>query len=420
MRRSGLPVAIIGAGFAGLAAGRRLQELGIDFEIFEASDGPGGRVRTDRVAGYLCDRGFQLINLEYPDLKRFYQPTEFHRSSKSIDVVIDDKVYRLGDPRERAGNLFSALNPATGSLGEKLAFLQFLREINRDSKRRDSQRNSAKELVDESFEEAMVALGAGTFYSRVLRPFAQGVFLDRCDSISLEMAKELIRYFLTGRPGLPIGGVGAVSQTLAEGLPISYNARVEELGDGFIRVGRRKRNVERVVIATDAIAAKLLLDDAPAELNLDSSKVGPMTMNSSVTWYHSLDDQDLDETLRIDGLNNGPVTNSIAISKLAPEYAPEGKVLIASTVIGETAEALSESRVRKHLASIWGVATEEWELIAKYSITKSLPHHGPGKPLIRDIDFAGRIFLIGDESAFPSQQGALQSGVRVAERIAAI
>ena len=40
-RRSELPVAIIGGGLAGLAAGLRLQELDVDFEIFESSDGQG-------------------------------------------------------------------------------------------------------------------------------------------------------------------------------------------------------------------------------------------------------------------------------------------------------------------------------------------------------------------------------------------
>ena len=53
-------VAIVGAGLAGLCCARRLQEKGISFQILEASDGIGGRVRTDHVAGFLLDRGFQL------------------------------------------------------------------------------------------------------------------------------------------------------------------------------------------------------------------------------------------------------------------------------------------------------------------------------------------------------------------------
>lgn len=40
------PVCIIGAGMAGLYAAMHLDKMGIDYEIFEASDRPGGRVYT--------------------------------------------------------------------------------------------------------------------------------------------------------------------------------------------------------------------------------------------------------------------------------------------------------------------------------------------------------------------------------------
>ena len=411
-RRSGLPVAIIGAGLAGLAAGLRLRELGVEFEIFESSDAPGGRVRSDQVGEYICDRGFQLVNLGYPDLTRFYQPTDFHRASKAIDVVINSKVYRLGDPRENFSNLISSLNPATGAPLEKIRFLNFLRGLK-------SRPNSLNEMdEDQSFEEAMIALGIGTLYSRVVRPFAQGVFLDRCDQVSEEMAYKLIDFFINGSPGLPIGGVSTLSKSLAKDLPINFKSQVDEIGEGFLRIGKRKRKAARIILATDSLAAKILLSDAQVERSLDSKTFDSMTMSTSTTWYHALDDAGFDATLRIDGLGTGPVTNSIAISKLAPEYAPPGKTLISSTVIGSVSENTSESSVRRHLASIWGVETEEWELIAKYVIKKSLPHHPPGKAMKSFLSLGNQLLLVGDHVAFPSQQGALGSGVSAAEEIA--
>jgi protoporphyrinogen oxidase len=410
-RRTELPVAIIGGGLAGLAAGRRLQELGVDFEIFESGDGPGGRVRSDEIGGYICDRGFQLVNLDYPDLARFYRPTDFHRASKAIDVVIDSKVHRLGDPREKFSRLFSGLNPATGSPLEKLRFLKFVRALNSQSY------STHREHNDESFEEAMVSLGIGSLYSRVIRPFAQGVFLARCDEVSAEMAYKLIQFFINGSPGLPIGGVSSLARNLAKDLPINFESHVDEIGEGFLRIGRRKRRAKRIILATDAIAAKLLLSDAELDIPPDPKIFDSMTMSTSTTWYHALDDGEFDATLRIDGLSVGPVTNSIAISKLAPEYAPSGKTLISSTVIGAASENTSESSVRRHLASIWGMETEGWEFIAKYVIKKSLPHHPPGKPINRYISFGERVLLVGDHVSFPSQQGALESGVAAAEKI---
>ena len=61
-----LPVLIIGAGLSGLTCAVRLHEAGVPVQLIEASDGVGGRVRTDRVNGFLLDRGFQVYLSAYP------------------------------------------------------------------------------------------------------------------------------------------------------------------------------------------------------------------------------------------------------------------------------------------------------------------------------------------------------------------
>ncbi len=62
-------VVIIGAGMAGLSCAHHLQKAGIPFRILEASDGIGGRVRTDEIDGFLLDRGFQIFLTSYPEAK---------------------------------------------------------------------------------------------------------------------------------------------------------------------------------------------------------------------------------------------------------------------------------------------------------------------------------------------------------------
>ena len=51
-------VLIVGAGLAGLACAQDLTRAGVACTVLEASDGVGGRVRTDVVDGFLLDRGF--------------------------------------------------------------------------------------------------------------------------------------------------------------------------------------------------------------------------------------------------------------------------------------------------------------------------------------------------------------------------
>ena len=50
-------VAVVGAGVSGLNCARKLQPS-CDVTVFEASDGVGGRVRSNREGGYVFDRGF--------------------------------------------------------------------------------------------------------------------------------------------------------------------------------------------------------------------------------------------------------------------------------------------------------------------------------------------------------------------------
>ena len=49
-------VVIVGAGLAGLACAQDLVRAGIDCQVLEASDGVGGRVRTDKIDGFLPTR----------------------------------------------------------------------------------------------------------------------------------------------------------------------------------------------------------------------------------------------------------------------------------------------------------------------------------------------------------------------------
>ncbi len=74
-------VLIVGAGLAGLCCGRRLAQCGVPFLALEASDGVGGRVRTDPAAGFRLDRGFQVFLPDAPEAVRVldYDPLDLRR-----------------------------------------------------------------------------------------------------------------------------------------------------------------------------------------------------------------------------------------------------------------------------------------------------------------------------------------------------
>ena len=55
-------VVVVGAGLAGLACARRLHQAGVRVRVLEASDGVGGRVRSDlvEVGGFQALIGIQV------------------------------------------------------------------------------------------------------------------------------------------------------------------------------------------------------------------------------------------------------------------------------------------------------------------------------------------------------------------------
>ena len=95
-------VLVVGAGLAGLCCGRRLAQCGITFQILEASDGVGGRVRTDLIDGFRLDRGFQIYLPAYPEGRRVldYGPLDLEPVIASVEktnrMVMVEDAWRTG------------------------------------------------------------------------------------------------------------------------------------------------------------------------------------------------------------------------------------------------------------------------------------------------------------------------------------
>ena len=89
-----MKVIIIGAGLAGLGAGLELQRQGIDFEVLEATDSPGGLAKTDVLGDFYFDYTGHYLHVKTEEgFKDLIEDTvPFTRIKKESAVLVANKI----------------------------------------------------------------------------------------------------------------------------------------------------------------------------------------------------------------------------------------------------------------------------------------------------------------------------------------
>ncbi|WP_312030094.1 FAD-dependent oxidoreductase [Actinomycetospora sp. TBRC 11914] len=410
----GLPdavdVLVVGAGLAGLNAARTVARSGRSVVVCEASDGVGGRVRTDVVDGFLVDRGFQILNTSYPALRAALDLDALDLRAFVPGAAVrteDGRLHRLADPRRRPS--WAPRTALDGLLGPraKLGVAAYtLRSLLVPPARqsRAPERSTAADLARFGLS------GAAT--ERFLRPFLSGVTGDPDLATSSRVVSLFWRSFALGDLTVPSRGIGAVPAQLAARLPadtVYLTTRVGALtpsGAGVdVETDRGRVRAGAVIVAAEGTEAAALLGgrvEAPRPFALTSH-------------YHVTDVPPTRQALlHLDG-TGGPIVNTLVLTAAAPSYSPDHRHLVVSTVLG--ADPLPEPRLRAELERLWGRPTASWEHLATVSVPHALPATLPPTPprLRRPVDLGEGLFVAGDHRDSPSTQGALVSGRRTAQ-----
>ena len=370
---------VIGAGLAGLTAVRELEKSGKSVLLLEATNSVGGRVKSDYIDGFICDRGFQVINPKYPEVAR-------SGVLKNLDFKYISGQIRLADYQRKVGYSFATFSSKFGSVGEKLNLLGFVA---------NPRVNNLKSFGD-------YTASFPSLYERVLKPFLTGVFLSDPKIIAADVAQEIVRSFVKSLPGIPAGGVGQFTHALAAPVKnLKLNERVESVAKDKVITNSGQYSAKFIIVATDPTTAAQLLAGVTI----------PKMFESTTTYFATSE-------LPTDGKNlaissNSKLVNSIVISQVSAKYAPAGQHLVSATSLFP----VTESVFRKELASIWQINTQPWQYVANYQIKQSLPAHLPGQSKFRNSFVADGIYVAGDHMATPSQQGAMKSGYLAAKAI---
>ena len=403
----------MGAGLTGLACANRLAGKGQEVLLLEGSDRVGGRLRTEKVQGYLLDRGFQVFLSAYPEAGKLLDLDALQLRPFRPGALLFNgkKFHRMMDVFRCPGSAFSTAIQPVGSLRDKLLVGKMrIEAMRKDSspQRRAPDRTTETYLREYGFSDALID---GFF-----RPFYGGIFLERDLRTSSRMFEFTFRMFARGLATVPAGGMEEIPRQLAARLPPSalrLNAQVSEVHPHqVILAGGEVLSADKVVIATDASSCGQLVPGSGRKSQ----------QWRSVTGLHfSAPCSPVSEPIiALNSSDSGLVNNVCAISDVAPGYAPDGKALISVSVLGLPPEENLVETVQDELRLWFGPQVGKWEHLRTDRIERALPEQPPeaGPGHLPPYEVHGGIVLCGDHYTSASIEGAIVSGLRTGEALA--
>lgn len=403
------PVVIVGAGVTGLACARDLADAGVAVRVLEASDGIGGRVRTDRVDSFQLDRGFQILLTAYPEAQARLdlRALDLRAMHPGALVARDGRLHTVADPLRQPTALWASLRAPIGTLPDKLRVLAL---------RTRALRGSVDDVLSGPDEPARAALHrmgfSPGFVDAFWRPFLGGTCFDPDLTTSARMLRFIVRMAALGDNAVPAAGMGAIPAQLAAGLPpgtVLCDAPVAAVrADGVTRVDGAEEPAAAVVIATDAPAAARLL-----------GRPAPRSRTTTTAWFAADAPPVAGPWLVLDGDGDGLVNHLVAMDQVAPTYAPAGASLIAANLlhVPELDDDALAAAIRDDLADTFGAAVHRWRLLRVDRIHHALPVGRVGPATAETV--APGLIAAGDHLASPSLNGAMASGGAAARAVLA-
>lgn len=404
-------IIIIGAGVAGLTCAKYLKDRGIQSLILEASDGVGGRVRTDVHEGFLLDRGFQILLTAYPEAQKLLNYETLDLKAFKSGAMIRDAQRNdfsiLANPFKEPSQIMSSMFSKVGSLTDKLRVLRMVMDTN----------NVQEEVFENEAISTLEYLQNYGFSDEMIydffKPFFGGVFLENDLLTSANFFKYTFGKFYEGDAVLPAKGIQQIPEQIAKMLyigTVKLNTKVVRI-DGnrvYLENGDRLYG-EKIILATDGFQADKLL-----------GRNAYRKFNSTTCTYFSADKSPLKEKMLALNPNRASMVHNMCVpSDIAPPYAPAGKSLISVSTQGFDLYDEKElaKNIKRELTEWFGKETETWQHLRTYHIPQALPSYLNSENNAQSLQLSDILYQCGDATAYPSLNAAMATGRKVAEMI---
>jgi phytoene dehydrogenase-like protein len=403
-------VIIIGAGITGLTCAKYLKDRGIQSLILEASDGVGGRVRTDVHEGFILDRGFQILLTAYPEAQRLlnYESLDLQafKSGALIRDIQKNDFLVVANPFKEPSKIWSSLTSNVGTLADKIRVLRLI--LDTGNVQEEVFENSSVSTIDYlrnyGFSDNMI--------QQFFRPFFGGVFLENELSTSANFFKYIFGKFYEGDAVIPAKGIEQIAKQIEKMLyigTVKLNTKVVKI-DGnrvYLENGDRLYG-EKIVLATDGYQADRLL-----------GKSTERKFNSTTCTYFSANQSPLKEKMLVLNPNRASMVHNLCVpSDISSAYAPEGKSLISVSTQGFNLYDEHElaKNIKRELTNWYGKEVENWQHLKTYHIPQALPNFDKSQNG-NSLKISDILYQCGDTTAYPSLNAAMATGRKVAEMI---
>ena len=407
-------ILIVGGGLAGLICAKVLHENGVEFQLIEAAESVGGRLKTTVTPdGFRLDHGFQVLLDSYPAVRRHIDIENLQPGFFDSGAILMNGTARsiVRHPLQHPSGIWESTFGKYATWQDKFLLGKLVAELLVVSPEKllnqDRLRLSTMEfLAKRDFSPFIIE----SFF----RPFFGGILLDNELSTSAALFQYYLQKFIVGRTLIPAGGIREIPLQLASKLPPSHirlHSPATRLENRTVHLASgEKLSGEHIVIATSAPVAARLLGRKPP----------PPPRQVAVCYFESNEPIYPEKLLILPAGKKRLVRHFAQVSNVSPTLAPAGRHLLSATVLerGALDDAALFQSSQNEISEMFPNTARLLRPLQVIDVPYAVPAQPPRFSLQRTITATPpHIWIAGDHTIHGSIQGAMESGERAAHSI---